>query len=64
MPVELPTPPSDTSTALALWSARTELVIILARIRKALNALPKNPDAITLRRWNYCIGRETVSLNL
>lgn len=44
-----------------LQSARLEIVIVLVRIAEALEALPRDADALTIRQWNTGIARELVS---
>ena len=44
-----------------LTSARLEVLLVIWRIREALQAMPQEPCELTLRRWNHGIARELVS---
>ena len=44
-----------------LTSARLEVLVVIWRIREALQAMPQPPSELTLRRWNHGIARELVS---
>ena len=69
MPPRTPPPPEQSAEALrnstnnaALRGAHVQLMTCSWRIVRAVEALPKDPDETTLRRWNCGLARELVGL--
>ncbi|PIL26689.1 hypothetical protein GSI_11216 [Ganoderma sinense ZZ0214-1] len=45
-------------TKSTLTSARLECLLVVWRVREALQAMPQPADNLTIRRWNHGIARE------
>lgn len=52
----------DHNGKAVLTSARVEALLIIWRVREALEALPQAADRLTIRRWNHGIARELVRM--
>ncbi|KAI1781903.1 hypothetical protein LXA43DRAFT_1105133 [Ganoderma leucocontextum] len=53
-----PSSADDAELQKALISGRLEVLLVIWRIREALQALPRAPDSLAVRRWNHGIARE------
>ncbi|PIL25598.1 hypothetical protein GSI_11346 [Ganoderma sinense ZZ0214-1] len=43
-----------------MTSARLECLLVIWRVREALQAMPRPADNMTIRRWNHGIAQELV----